>query len=384
MLKQLTENADRSSAPGAANRKENVADFFVQSRIAGAGDGREAQATSSATFRSSRAFLRELRPFMDRFAALSQAMEPVVSDLRASGPDLSRFLIALGPVLAQLDGGAQESRRHRRRRAARARRRPAGRQAARRVHGSQARPVIRNLRLLLTEHRRSTRGSSASWTCSSTTRSATNGFDEVGHYLRNNLIVTICSGYAITPTIGCSANFQSAGSSSASSAATLERVGLDGRAAARQDDLRRRRRRPARARPPSSRARARPTAARRERRLRRREPHEPRPQAQSPSRPAPERPPGDPAAERRATRCSITCSEATSEPPAHRCHRDRLQPRAGRRRDDARDRGRGLPRLQRERRAAVGALLQADRRGAERRQPGARQRGAHRRPARRA
>src|SRR4029434_9843705 len=34
---------------------------------------------------------------MDRFDALSSAMAPVISDLRVSAPDLSRFLVALGP-----------------------------------------------------------------------------------------------------------------------------------------------------------------------------------------------------------------------------------------------------------------------------------------------
>ena len=54
-----------------------------------------------------------------------------------------------------------------------------------------------------------------------------------------------------------------------------------------------------------------------------------------------------------------------------------------RRRDHARDRGRRLPRLQRERRPAVGADLPADGRGAERAEPREGQRGADRRPARR-
>src|SRR5439155_14170885 len=46
---------------------------------------------------------------------------------------------------------------------------------------------------------------------------ATNGFDEVGHFLRNDLVVTICSGYAITPTVGCSAKFAGGSSSAATS-----------------------------------------------------------------------------------------------------------------------------------------------------------------------
>ena len=73
----------------------------------------------------------------------------------------------------------------------------------------------------------------------------------------------------------------------------------------------------------------------------------------------------------------------TSEPQAHRSDSDRLQPRSRRRRNDARDRGRRVPRLQRERRAALDPLLPAHGGGAQRSEPGARQRGADRRPARR-
>ena len=63
--------------------------------------------------------------------------------------------------------------------------------------------------------------------------------------------------------------------------------------------------------------------------------------------------------------------------------RDRLEPGARRGRDHARDRGGGVPRLQRERRPAVGAELPAVRGGAGRDQPGQGQRGSHRRSARR-
>ena len=152
------------------------------------------------------AFLRELRPFMDRFAGLSQAMAPVVSDLRVSGPDISRLLKALArsprnstAALQSLGDTADVGR------PALVGALPLAEELA--EFTARARPVIRNLRLLLTDldaHKGIERFLDVLFYQTL----SFNGFDEVGHYLRNNLIVTICSGYSITPTIGCSANFQ--------------------------------------------------------------------------------------------------------------------------------------------------------------------------------
>jgi hypothetical protein len=162
-------------------------------------------------------FLRELKPFMDRFDALSSAMAPVVSDLRASAPDLSRFLIALGPfsrastvALQSLGDTADLSR------PIIVNAEPTVKELAR--FTSQATGVARNARSLFSSIQKGGGIERLLDTLYYITLS-TNGFDEIGHYLRNNLIVTICSGYAITPTVGCSANFQAA-SSSANSAAT--------------------------------------------------------------------------------------------------------------------------------------------------------------------
>jgi phospholipid/cholesterol/gamma-HCH transport system substrate-binding protein len=45
--------------------------------------------------------------------------------------------------------------------------------------------------------------------------SATNGFDSSGHYVRVQPLVGDCTGYAVTPVGGCSANFGSAPASAA-------------------------------------------------------------------------------------------------------------------------------------------------------------------------
>jgi hypothetical protein len=47
--------------------------------------------------------------------------------------------------------------------------------------------------------------------------SAANGFDSLGHYVRDELLVSNCTGYALTPVPGCSANFVKGASASAES-----------------------------------------------------------------------------------------------------------------------------------------------------------------------
>jgi ABC-type transporter Mla subunit MlaD len=210
-LEQLTKNAD-TVLTAWAKEKKSTADFFVQSRVAAQVTAEERR-DFERNLEKFPPFLRELGPFMDRFEALSSAMAPVVSDLRASAPDLSRFLVALGPfsrsstaALKSLGNTADLAR------PILVNAEPVVKELA--AFTSQGRRVAKNARLLFTSIQKGGGVERLVDTLYYLTLS-TNGFDEIGHYLRNNLIVTTCSGYAITPTVGCSANFQSAGSSSA-------------------------------------------------------------------------------------------------------------------------------------------------------------------------
>jgi ABC-type transporter Mla subunit MlaD len=209
-LGALTRNAD-TVLTALARERRSVADFFVQSGIAGRATA-EKRRDLERNFQKFPAFLRQLKPFMDRFDGLSSAMAPVISDLRASAPDLSRFLVALGPfsrsstvALKSLGDTADVGR------ATLIAAEPVVRQLG--AFTAQARQVSRNLRLLFTSIRDG-KGIERLMDLFYYITLSTNGFDEIGHYLRNNLIVTICSGYAITPTSGCSANFAAATSSS--------------------------------------------------------------------------------------------------------------------------------------------------------------------------
>ena len=81
---------------------------------------------------------------------------------------------------------------------------------------------------------------------------AANGFDSLGHYVRDELLVSDCTGYAIIPVPGCSAKFSNGrrGRADASNATRGRGVARDqsvlstgdGRRPARRWRARRRRR----------------------------------------------------------------------------------------------------------------------------------------------
>jgi phospholipid/cholesterol/gamma-HCH transport system substrate-binding protein len=223
-LERLTKNAD-TVLTAWAKEKESTADFFVKSRIAARVTAEERR-DFERNLEKFPPFLRQLGPFMDSFQALSSAMEPVVSDLRVSASDLSRFLVALGPfsrsstvALKSLGNTADVSR-------------PiivGAEPVVKQIDAftSQAKTVASNARRLFTSIQKGGGVERLLDTLYYITLS-TNGFDSIGHYLRNNLIVTICSGYALTPTTGCSANFQSASSSSSTSSSAAPRATASG------------------------------------------------------------------------------------------------------------------------------------------------------------
>jgi phospholipid/cholesterol/gamma-HCH transport system substrate-binding protein len=223
-LEALTKNADTVLTALARERK-SVANFFVQSRVAAQVTAEERR-DFERNLQKFPPFLRQLKPFMERFDALSSAMAPVISDLRDAAPDLSRFLIALGPfsrastaALRSLGNTADLAR------PILVNAEPTVRELAR--FTSQGKRVARNARVLFTSIQKGG-GIERLMDLLFYITLSTNGFDEIGHYLRNNLIVTVCSGYAITPTVGCSANFQAASASSTATSSASPRAVASG------------------------------------------------------------------------------------------------------------------------------------------------------------
>jgi ABC-type transporter Mla subunit MlaD len=227
-LQRLAVDSDTILQPLARERKH----------VAGAIDNAGAVARATAERRADLAanverlpeFLRQLTPTMVRLGALSDEMTPVVTDLGEVAPDINRMILELGPfsragipALQSLGEAADRGT-------------PAVK-AARPVitdlrHlATAAKPVGRDARLFL-ESFQSTGGIERAMDYVFYQASSINGFDSVGHYLRAALIVNPCTNYAVTPVLGCSANFSSASATSALKAAqasgdpTLERTAL--------------------------------------------------------------------------------------------------------------------------------------------------------------
>jgi phospholipid/cholesterol/gamma-HCH transport system substrate-binding protein len=204
VLEKLAADADRIMAPLARDRAR-AADFVAQAgTVATAVASRDADLERN--IRRLPAFLRELRPTMERLGSLSDEMTPVLRDLDAVAPDLNRFVLQLGPFSRQADpalarlGEASAVGRD-----ALIRSRPIIQELGR--FASAARPLSTNLRALTTSLR-DTGGIERAMDYLFFQVAAINGFDSIGHYLRAGLIVNTCSLYAVTESPGCTAKFQ--------------------------------------------------------------------------------------------------------------------------------------------------------------------------------
>jgi len=147
--------------------------------------------------------LRELRPTMAALSRLSRQGTPVLRDLRASAPAGTELLRAIAPFAREARGPLKDLGRTA----------DVGRAALR-----KADPVVAELRRVASSTR--TVLDDARPLTESLDRSggfrrvldyiffqtlAINAYDDVGHYLRINLILNQCSAYVTEPTAGCSA-----------------------------------------------------------------------------------------------------------------------------------------------------------------------------------
>lgn len=227
VLSDLTVKSDRILAPLARNRQQ-VAGF-----IAKAGNTAQATAERSAALQGGLerlpTFLRELRPTMAQLSALSDTATPTFNDLRIAAPTLNRLVTQLGPFadasLPAIESLGQAS-----------------------VAGSKAlpavRPIIPKLRLFADSARepsanlnklvtslRDTGGVERIMDFLFYTVGATNGFDQIGRFLRVQLIANTCALYAMTPSppspatptapaANCTANFNGPKTPTAAAPAT--------------------------------------------------------------------------------------------------------------------------------------------------------------------
>ncbi len=223
-LRRLAVDSDTAIAPLARDR-EKLADFITQAR-------QVSDATASkrveleANIKRLPTFLRELRPTMDRLGSLADQGTPLLGDLNEVAPDLSRFVRELGPfsqaatpALTSL-GDASVT----------------GRTAL-----NKSRPTVRDLKNFagsskglakdlneLTASLRDTGGIERLMDYAFYQVAAVNGFDQFGHYLRAQLLVNLCSTYAVENDPACTANFVNEPAAESRSA-SLRSVSTDSR-----------------------------------------------------------------------------------------------------------------------------------------------------------
>lgn len=215
-LAQLAEESDRVLAP-LARERQRLADFIVQANRTG-----QATAERRADIRASIAklpgFLRELRPLMGDLESFVDQATPVASDLRRSGPDVSRVIEQLGPFAnASVPAIQSLGEATRRGRPALLRSLDIVRQLG--AFGRELDPVSRDLAAVTASlDRTGAIRHVLAFLLYATT--STNGFDSLGHYLRARLLVNVCSDYTAQQFTNCEATFRPIqGSSSASTAA---------------------------------------------------------------------------------------------------------------------------------------------------------------------
>jgi phospholipid/cholesterol/gamma-HCH transport system substrate-binding protein len=197
-----------------AKQRTALADFIVQANTTAVAS---AQRTSdiSRSIQLLPGFLRQLRPLMVDLGTLADQGTPVASELNASASALGRefteltpfakaartSLIALGDAAAKSQGPLLATL-------------PLDRRLQR--LGNQTAPAAILLdRLTASLNKSGAIGQLMALLFHGT--NAANGFDSLGHYVRDELLVSNCTGYALSPVTGCSANFAKGASASAAS-----------------------------------------------------------------------------------------------------------------------------------------------------------------------
>jgi phospholipid/cholesterol/gamma-HCH transport system substrate-binding protein len=215
VLAKLARNGDTILAPLARDRAK-VADFVTQANTTS-----QATAERSSDLEQSiaklPAFLRELKPTMERLGGLADQMTPVLADLGKEAPSINRFIKELGPfsqagipALQSLGDAADVGG------PALTKSKPIITDVGQLAAG--AKPLTNNLAALLTSLR-DTGGIERLMDYLFYQVAAINGFDADGHYLRAGLILNQCSQYSITRSGACTANFSSDSGSARAAAA---------------------------------------------------------------------------------------------------------------------------------------------------------------------
>jgi phospholipid/cholesterol/gamma-HCH transport system substrate-binding protein len=227
-LARLASDSDAVLAPLARERTQ-IAGFITQANTTAVASAARARDISS-TFRLFPSYLQQLRPLMADLGTLAGQGTPLLRSLGQSAGALGQQFANLTPfadkartALIDLGAAAQKSQ-------------PAlvaTQPLAQRLNGlgSAGRPTSANLEKLLASLN-STGGIQQLMKLLFNGAVAGNGFDSLGHYVRDEPIVSSCTNYATTAVPGCSANFAGASAASATSVAAARRDPLVAKAVA--------------------------------------------------------------------------------------------------------------------------------------------------------
>ena len=210
---------DSATVLGPLAQKRNaLADFITQANTTAIASAQRAK-DISRSIQLLPGFLRQLRPLMVDLGTLADQGTPLASSLGRSAASLGREFQQLTPFanaartsLINLGNSAQQSQA------------PlvATLPLAQRLKqlGTQAAPSA-NLLDKLTASLDKTGAIGQLMAVLFNGTNAANGFDSLGHYVRDGLLVSDCTGYTINPVPGCSARFTNA---SAAADATTART----------------------------------------------------------------------------------------------------------------------------------------------------------------
>ena len=203
VLAELASDSDAALAPLARDRAR-VNSFISQAREVSEATA-DKRADLERNIQKLPAFLRELRPTMERLGALSDEGAPLLRDFNTVAPDLRRFVAELGPfseaatpALTTLGEASVVGRE------ALVKSRPIVRDL--KDFAGSSKTLARDLREL-TESLRDTGGIERLMDYAFYQVAAINGFDQYGHYLRAQLIIDLCTAYSVENDPSCSANF---------------------------------------------------------------------------------------------------------------------------------------------------------------------------------
>jgi ABC-type transporter Mla subunit MlaD len=200
-----------------ANQRKALADFVVQANTTAVASAARANDISKSV-QLLPGFLRQLKPLMVDLGTLADQGTPLASELGTSAAALGREFTELTPfakaarnALIDLGASAQQSQGSL----------VATIPLANRLNnlGAQLKPAATELDKL-TSSLNTTGAVGQLMALLFYGTSAANGFDSLGHYVRDQLLVSDCTGFATSPVAGCSANFPRGGAATATAATT--------------------------------------------------------------------------------------------------------------------------------------------------------------------